>query len=155
MRGQLMQPAQEGSPTNKLIRAFEDPLEVKLFVEAIKNYGKSIEALPPDLLFLYSDRFFPTSHTGFVDGITESIDLGEDFISVSEVKKWINLQPNMKGVLAELQSGFIWKFRYVKPYTSKELFDIRFDREKVKDDLKEWLYYKIRDIYVASDCDDP
>jgi hypothetical protein len=74
--------------------------------------------------------------------------------NIADVKNRILSQPYIKGTL-ENTYGIIGKFRPNKPYTFKDLFDIRFDRSKVKTDFKDWLWQKIRDIYEASDCDDP
>jgi hypothetical protein len=76
-------------------------------------------------------------------------------VTAASLKQKIHLSPSKKGILLEVSSGYFWKFRTNKPYTSRELFNLRFDRSKVKGDLQEWLYDRIHDIYEESDCDDP
>jgi len=80
-----------------------------------------------------------------------STGLFQEILLMLKIGFYLNL---IKGTLKDAH-GIIGKFHIAKLYTSKELFSIRFDRDKVKTDLKKWLWEKIRDLYDAWDCDDP
>jgi hypothetical protein len=149
----------------QLTQAFNKLKNVKSFLDLVQD--------PPpyraDYLFVPVGEFGTTSSSILdptqVTGYGEIVFLKLNYEyptypmptmrNASDLRKWILLNPKVRGALIEDKSGFVWKCHFVKPYTSKELFDLRFDRSNVKGDLKEWLYSRIREIYEEADIDDP
>src|SRR5262249_47010082 len=69
--------------------------------------------------------------------------------NIADIKNWILRNPNIKGTLIETKSGIVLgKFHTEKPHTARELFDLRFDRQKVKTTFKEWLWDKVYARYI-------
>lgn len=148
----------ELSSNRELFRIFQHPRACKVYTEYLKKNA-------PNLQFVFVHSNFPLPCGLRFDGrfIYETPPKGsfpiyspkDEILTASSVKNKFYLDPNKKGSLIEISSGQVWKFRCTKPYTSKELFDLRFDREKLDTDFKEWLYYRICDIYEKADIDDP
>ncbi len=165
-----MQPAEEvlytpqaqkmRASNRELIRKMEDPAFRKVFLQSLKQLQKNDS--------FYFSYFFVTFNYSRVVSFGSSGGMARDKeyfgrlplnlgpgMSLGSLKNKFHLMPDVKGILVEVSSGYVMKFRLTKHNISKELFDLRFDRDKANTDFKEWLYYRIRDIYEEVDCDDP
>ena len=139
----------------------DDPINVQLYLKTFHQYAIHGEGI--SFLFYNSKKgtssvYDPRRASG-IDKIYINYKLKKSPIPLmrnfSDVKNWILLHPGIKGVLLDVRSGYVSKFRTVEPTIGDDLFDKRFDRSKVETDLQHWLYNEIRDLYLENEWDDP
>ena len=167
MRGKLMQPAEEVIHTSeeklassrKLIRNLEDPLFRQAYVKAWKQIqSTNIPNTSITHIFMCNDYPLMKSMDFHEKKIEYSGYLpifvypGRVHETLASLKERIWLDPYKKGILFEVSSGYIWKFRPTPPRISCEnLFWKRFDRSKVNTIFKEWLWSMVLDLYIEHD----
>ena len=175
-----MQPAQEVSSNDQQIETFENLSKIPTFPYNTWVYQLGPNDIEmPEFIFVHSEKSpFHVARperlraSSLYDDNSYKVDPVEVFWlgkyryspmpiikNISDLKNWILLNPNVKGALVEYKSGSVLKFHCAKLYTSKDLFDLRFDYSKLDTELdtefKYWLYCRIQEIYEEADCDDP
>jgi len=148
---------EELSSSRAVIRDFQYPQYRKAFTEYLKKNSPNMQ-----FVFYYSD--FPLSLCLKFDGrfIYELPPKGsfsifspkDEILTAWSVTNKLHLDPNKRGILVEISSGYIWKFRPAQPRVScDDQFWKRFDRSKVNTAFEEWLWGEIYDLYIK--CENP